>query len=178
MTEQPTERSKAGLGLYLPDFILGATDGVITTLAIMSGVVGADLPTAIVLILGFANLIADGISMAASNILSRRSSTGPEALPTYRAAGRHGLATFLGFVLAGLVPLFAYLVPGIPVDDRYLIAALLALLTLFVVGAGRAFFTRRHWLIAGVEMLALGALAGAAAYGVGALGAWLVGSVQ
>lgn len=159
----------------MPDFILGATDGIITTLAIVSGVVGADLPAVVILILGFVNLIADGISMGASNILSRRSSAGPGALPTFRTASRHGLATFLGFVLAGLVPLLAYLLPI--AADRFLAAAILALITLFLIGAGRAYFTPRHWLAAGVEMLGLGTIAGAAAYGVGALGAWLVGSI-
>ena len=60
-------------GKYLPDFVLGANDGVITTFAVISGVVGASLSSKVVVIMGFANLIADGFSMAASNILSRRS---------------------------------------------------------------------------------------------------------
>jgi hypothetical protein len=37
-------------------------------------------------------------------------------------------------------------------------------------------FTARWWFSAGLEMLAIGALAAAAAYGIGALGAMLVGS--
>jgi hypothetical protein len=53
------------LGGYLPDFVLGANDGVITTLAVVWAVVGASLSSTVVLILGFANLIADGFSMAA-----------------------------------------------------------------------------------------------------------------
>lgn len=52
---------------YLRDFIYGGIDGVVTTFAIVAGVVGASLSPAIVLILGFANLIGDGFSMAASN---------------------------------------------------------------------------------------------------------------
>jgi VIT1/CCC1 family predicted Fe2+/Mn2+ transporter len=166
-------RSRRGIGYYLPDFILGATDGVITTLAIVSGVVGASLSTTVVLILGFANIVADGISMGASNILSRRSSSGPEALPSLRIAGRHGLATFVGFVAAGIMPLVAYMLPGLAFD-RFWFAAGLGLLTLFLVGAGRAFFTTRRWLPAGLEMLVLGAVAAAAAYGVGAIGSSLI----
>jgi len=42
-------------------------DGAVTTFAIVTGVAGADLPITVVLILGFANLLADGFAMAASN---------------------------------------------------------------------------------------------------------------
>jgi VIT1/CCC1 family predicted Fe2+/Mn2+ transporter len=52
---------------YLRDFIYGGIDGAVTTFAIVAGVVGADLSAAVVLLLGFANLVADGFAMAASN---------------------------------------------------------------------------------------------------------------
>jgi VIT1/CCC1 family predicted Fe2+/Mn2+ transporter len=52
---------------YFDDFIYGSIDGAVTTFAIVAGVVGAGLSPGIVLILGFANLFADGFSMAASN---------------------------------------------------------------------------------------------------------------
>ncbi len=52
---------------YLRDLIYGGIDGAITTFAIVSGVVGADLSHRVILILGAANLLADGFSMAASN---------------------------------------------------------------------------------------------------------------
>ncbi|MCZ4271025.1 VIT1/CCC1 transporter family protein [Maritalea porphyrae] len=52
---------------YLRDWIYGGIDGAVTTFAIVAGVVGAELSAAIVLILGVANLLADGFSMAASN---------------------------------------------------------------------------------------------------------------
>jgi VIT1/CCC1 family predicted Fe2+/Mn2+ transporter len=57
---------------YLDDFILGAIDGAITTFAIVAGVAGAGLDATIVIILGGANLLADGLSMAASNYLGTR----------------------------------------------------------------------------------------------------------
>ncbi len=52
---------------YLRDFVYGGIDGVVTTFAVVAGVIGANLSPAIVLILGFANLVGDGFSMAASN---------------------------------------------------------------------------------------------------------------
>jgi vacuolar iron transporter family protein len=57
---------------YLHDFIYGAIDGSITTFAVVAGVAGANLENAIVIILGGANLLADGFSMAASNFLGSR----------------------------------------------------------------------------------------------------------
>ena len=52
---------------YLRDWIYGGIDGAVTTFAIVAGVVGADLSSKVILILGFANLLADGFAMAASN---------------------------------------------------------------------------------------------------------------
>jgi len=57
----------------IEDFVYGATDGAVTTFAIVAGVVGASLSPSIVIILGFANLFADGFSMAMGNYLSTRS---------------------------------------------------------------------------------------------------------
>lgn len=52
---------------YVRDFVYGGIDGAITTFAVVAGVVGAELSVTIILILGFANLLADGFSMAAAN---------------------------------------------------------------------------------------------------------------
>jgi vacuolar iron transporter family protein len=58
---------------YLRDWIYGGIDGAVTTFAIVSGVVGADLSPTALLILGFANLLADGFAMAASNYIGTKS---------------------------------------------------------------------------------------------------------
>ncbi len=52
---------------YLRDWVYGGIDGTVTTFAVVAGVVGADLSTKALLILGAANLVADGFSMAAAN---------------------------------------------------------------------------------------------------------------
>lgn len=57
---------------YLKDFVYGAIDGSVTTFAVVSGVAGAGLPNNVVIILGVANLLGDGFSMAASNFLGTR----------------------------------------------------------------------------------------------------------
>lgn len=64
-----------GKGKYIKSWVYGGLDGIITTFAVVAGVAGAALNTNIILILGFANLIADGISMAIGDYLSTKSQT-------------------------------------------------------------------------------------------------------
>ncbi len=61
--------------LYLRDWVYGGIDGAVTTFAVVAGVAGAALEARIVLILGFANLVADGFSMAAGSFSSSRTET-------------------------------------------------------------------------------------------------------
>lgn len=175
MSEYLSNSSKKTNGLiraYLPELVYGANDGIITTFAIVAGIVGASLSHQAILILGFASLFADGISMAASNVSSERSKG--EGRPSLRQASRHGTATFAGFLAAGCVPLIAYIVPD-PDMSRFGLAAGLAAAMLFIVGASRAFFTDRRALPAGFEMLMIGSAAGAVAFAVGRLGALFTG---
>src|SRR5262245_12020208 len=94
---------------YLGDLVYGANDGLVTTFAAVAGVEGGALTAATVLIVGVANLIADGLSMGIGNYLSiraREEAREAESLPEEESQpGRHGLATFLAFVGAGVVPL-------------------------------------------------------------------------
>lgn len=57
---------------YLRDWVYGGIDGAVTTFAIVSGVVGAELSPGVILVMGVANLVADGFSMASSNYLGTR----------------------------------------------------------------------------------------------------------
>ena len=163
---------------YLGDVVYGANDGIITTFAIVAGVAGAALPARVVVILGLANLLADGFSMAASNVLAIRSRSALERadrLPVSEPfALRHGLATLLAFVVAGAAPLLAYLLP-LSGTSRFPAATALAFSTLFVVGAARTAVIRGGWFRNGLEMLGVGALAAAVAYGIGALLARVTG---
>ena len=52
---------------YVSDAVLGGIDGCVTTFAIVSGAVGAGFPSSVAIVLGFANLFADGFSMGVSN---------------------------------------------------------------------------------------------------------------
>ncbi|MBI2024627.1 MAG: VIT1/CCC1 transporter family protein [Candidatus Harrisonbacteria bacterium] len=61
------------LGRYLKDIVFAANDGIVTTFAVVAGVVGAALSPVVILIIGFASLIADGFSMATGNYLGSKS---------------------------------------------------------------------------------------------------------
>jgi len=58
---------------YLGEFVYGGIDGSVTTFAVVAGSAGAGLDSSIILILGFANLIADGFSMSVGSYLSTKS---------------------------------------------------------------------------------------------------------
>lgn len=62
-------------GEYIGDLVYGANDGLVTTFAVVAGAIGAALSSNIILILGFANLVADGLSMGIGNYLSIKSET-------------------------------------------------------------------------------------------------------
>lgn len=221
-------------GKYIGDFIYGANDGLITTFAIVAGVVGANLSPTIVIILGFANILADGLSMGASNYLGSKSEQDyakaqrekedweidnlreleiDEIREIFERKGfkgedlekavsiiisnrkvwvdtmmkdelgiiedesddpkKHGIATFLAFLCAGLIPLLPYLFPmG---QAAFSISIALGLITLFVIGALRSAVTTVAWLRGGLEMLFVGSAAAGAAYIVGNLLEKIVG---
>ena len=58
---------------YLPEIVYGSIDGIVTTFAVVAGSAGADLSISVVLILGMANLFADGLSMSIGSYLSKKS---------------------------------------------------------------------------------------------------------
>ena len=157
---------------YLRDLVYGANDGIITTFAVVAGVAGGALTTSVVLIVGAANLAADGLSMGAGNLLAIRAHESARAaldLPEEEAyPWKHGLATLAAFVAAGAVPLLPYLV-SIPPELRLTWSAAMTMAALFAVGAARAAVTAERWWRAGLETLALGALVAVGAYGAASL---------
>lgn len=217
---------------WLPDFVYGGIDGAVTTFAVVAGVVGAGLSTSVILILGFANLLADGLSMAVGKYSSDRAeleqigfikeeerksiiekpkeekeeirmilkelgfkgkdlsraekiiTSDPETwvhmmlhhefhiLEDNINPKMGGFATFVAFILIGLVPLCAYLLQ--PVfdlsDDQAFLATILGTIgALFIVGTVKTRFSARHWFLAGLETSAVGGIAALVAYFVGVL---------
>jgi VIT1/CCC1 family predicted Fe2+/Mn2+ transporter len=168
------EQDSPAVQKYLPDIVYGANDGIVTTLVVIASVSGAAMSSTVVLVLGIANLVADGFSMGTSNVLSVRSTLTAATRPPLARASRNGVATFAAFVFAGLLPLSAYLLP-LANEVRFPLACVLAAVALFGIGACRSLFSDRPWLIAGSEMLALGTIASVVAYAIGATAARIVG---
>jgi VIT1/CCC1 family predicted Fe2+/Mn2+ transporter len=162
---------------YIRDLVYGANDGIITTFAVVAGVAGGSLSSVAVLVVGAANLAADGVSMGIGNLLAIRANESARAadnLPEEEAyPWKHGVATLVAFVGAGGVPLVPYVLP-IADTHRLIWSGLMTMAALFVVGAARAAVTRDQWWRTGLEMLLLGGLVAAAAYGAGALTAALL----
>jgi len=226
-TSHETFHAIAG-GTYIRDIVYGANDGIITTFAIIAGVAGASLASKVVLILGFANLLADGLSMAIGNYLGIKSELEyaqrerameeweiehipdlerKEIEDIYKKKGfkgtdlkkavdiitsdkkvwadtmmveelglipdnpispaKHGLATFISFSFAGLLPLLPYIFSRINPYRPFDISVIATAVSLFTVGALRTFITKKHWLISGLEMFAVGAIASFTAYFAG-----------
>jgi len=148
---------------YIKDIVYGANDGIITTFAVIAGSFGASLSSEVVIVLGFANLFADGFSMATSNYLGSRSE---QAVLNRRKldAIYPAIATFISFIIAGFVPLGAYLIlPG----RSFLTVIIATGFTLFIVGALRSLVIKENWILLGLKMLMIGGAAASIAYIIG-----------
>jgi len=162
---------------YLPEFVFGGIDGSVTTFAVVSGAIGASLSSAIVIILGFANLIADGFSMAVSDYLSMKSDN--EMHHRHRLRFRElkdprrtALATFVAFALIGLIPLLPFVlslfISSIKPYQFQLSIALTAL-AFIIVGYFKGEVTGKHKILSSLETLAIGAVAASLSFIVGYL---------
>lgn len=157
---------------YIRDLVYGANDGIITTFAVVSGVTGGQLSQLAVLVVGAANLAADGVSMGVGNFLAIRAderAREAEGLPELeRHPWKHGVATLVAFVVAGAVPLLPY-VMRISAPSQLIASTAGTFITLFLLGAVRALVTKDRWWKTGLETLLLGAIVAGAAYGAGRL---------
>ena len=163
--------------IYLKDFIYGAIDGAVTTFAVVSGVAGAGLSSSIIIVLGIANLVADGFSMAVSNFLGSRAEN--QAMDKQGIVGNHqkssiraALVTLVAFIIVGSIPLLSFLTnwiaPG-TIASPFVWSSLLTGIAFFAIGALKSRFVTQHWMWCGVETLAVGGIAASIAYGIGLL---------
>lgn len=163
---------------YLKSAVFGASDGVITTFAVVAGVAGAGFSTDIIVVLGVSNMVADGLSMSIGDFLGERSEqqlrkqqTGSK---TFNEAWKLGLVTFLAFNIAGFMPLIPYVLApalkiNIPSTTQLPLAAISTAVALFVVGSLRSLLLKTSWIKNGLEVLGVGSIAAACAYLLGAI---------
>lgn len=147
MAEHDAERIRERLDegrshSYLADAVLGGIDGCVTTFAVVAGSVGAQFSATVMLTLGFANLVADGFSMAGSNY------------------------TFASFLLVGLVPLLPFVSESMA--HRFWASAAATAAAFLAVGMMKGRALGRSILRSGFETLGIGGCAAALAYVLGA----------
>lgn len=158
---------------YLPELIYGGVDGTVTTFAIVAGTVGASLSPSIILILGFANVLADGFSMAASNYLSHESEIElGDHSQSKDTPWKTSIATFISFVLIGLIPLFPFTLEMFGVDMQgkaFLTSCIFTGAAFLIVGFGRGVITGKNHIKSALTTLFIGGVAASISYIVGAL---------
>lgn len=149
---------------FLRPLLLGAVDGLITSFAIISGGLASAASSRSVLRIGLSSLVADGLSMGASETISSKAHD--RSLP--RAALR-GAACFVSFAVAGSVPIAGYAI-GIRVGFAALALSALAFASCLVsVGIAKSVLLEESLLCGVFEIATVGALAGLVAYGVASL---------
>ncbi len=176
---------KGKIEKYLAQFVYGAIDGSVTTFAVVAGAAGARLASMVVIILGVANLVADGFSMGASAYLSSKSERDLDRKDRKnhqheRTPIKTGLATFIAFVIVGAVPLIVYILDAVfslkfSVDGLFMTSSCLTALTFLFIGVLKGKVTKTNTLKASVETLILGGIAAVLAYGLGSFLATLLG---
>lgn len=164
---------------FLKAAVFGANDGIITTFAVVAGVSGAGLDSRIILILGIANLLADGLSMAVGDYLGEkaeadmRNSRHGEGYHRFHPVWMTGVITFISFVIVGSFPLLPYgaAATGLDIELRHqLFGSILATgIGMFLIGSIRTVVTGGHWARNGFQTLGIGAVAATIAYLAGGL---------
>lgn len=161
---------RSRLAYYIGDLVYGANDGIITTFAVIAGAAGAGFSSTVIIVLGVANLVADGFSMGASSYLSLRSEQRVDEVSaeiSQRNPIMDGIVTFVAFVIAGSLPLIPFFVPS-AAENAFLVSSIATGAAFFVVGAARSLVIKGNAIIAGLEMLLVGSIASSIAYLLGA----------
>lgn len=169
------DRLKQHLEDYLREFVYGSIDGAVTTFAVVAGATGASFDTKVLLVLGFANLIADGFSMSVGSYLSTKSEQelmvkNGKSIEDEPSPAINGISTFIAFLVVGLVPLAAYLVDtifNIEATNLFLIASILTTLAFAGIGYMKSKVTHAPLARSVMETLVLGVLAASFAYVLG-----------
>lgn len=162
---------------YLSEFVYGGIDGSVTTFAVVSGATGAGLSTSIVIILGFANLTADGFSMGVGSYLSAKSRIEMEIKKGSNVSDQtppwvNGVSTYVSFILFGLVPLLAYVYDFVfkaGLNSLFVYSCILTAIAFISIGFMKSKVAQTSKTRGVAETLLLGLIASVFAYSVGNL---------
>lgn len=154
---------------YLRDFVFASNDGIITTFAVVAGSQGANLASSVVIILGIANLLADGISMSAGNYLSLESEADFKDNGSHKNHPKiqmlkHALVTFVSFVIAGFIPLLPFIFDA---KSTFVFSVAMVLIALLGLGIVRGIAVKKNLLQSTAETVIVGGIAAVLAFSVG-----------
>lgn len=159
---------------FLPEFVYGATDGTVTTFAIVAGAIGAKLSRTAVLAIGIASVLADGYSMGVSSYLSE-STRHEQSGESLESAKGHtpiasGIATFVSFVMIGTLPLIPFIMSSRITPSVTYTALAVALTSFAGIGYLRGIITKRKSpLITSGESFLIGGSTAVIAYVIGTI---------
>src|SRR5690606_10649586 len=162
---------------YLSEFVYGGIDGAVTTFAVVAGATGARFDIKVLLVLGFANLIADGFSRGVGSYLSTKPEQElmvkrGESIKNEPSPVINGTMTYIAFILVGLVPLLAYtvdLIFGLGTANLFAITSVLTALAFVGIGLLKSKVAHAPRLRSVAETLILGVIAASFAYVLGDL---------
>lgn len=158
---------------YLGEIVYGGIDGIVTTFAVIAASAGANLSSGVVIVLGFANLIADGFSMGISAYLAEKTKTQQARSTSHNPIGV-GVVTFGAFIAVGVLPVLLYLADYIgdwqtEPETLFMWASLIAAGAFTSIGYAKSFASDESKLRSTLETLALGAIASIIAFVLGDL---------
>ncbi len=139
----------------------GGSDGTVTTFAVMAGAVGAGIDTRVVLILGLANLVSDGFSMASADYMAEDSRKGEPKSTVLK----NSVVTFLSFVVIGFIPILPVIFAA--KEKQFFLSTLFTLVVFASIGYLRARILNRNSLILSSQSVIIGSICASLAYIVG-----------
>jgi vacuolar iron transporter family protein len=162
---------------YLSEFVYGGIDGAVTTFAVVAGATGARFDADIVIILGFANLIADGFSMGVGSYLSSKSERQlkvkhGKSVKNDPSPIINGATTYTAFIALGLVPLLSYTFDAIfnmNLQHQFGISVALTAIAFAGIGLLKSHVAETSKIRGIAETLILGAIAAGFAFVLGDL---------
>lgn len=156
---------------YIRDIVLSANDGVVTTFAVVAGSIGASLSPSVIIILGLANLFADGLSMSTGAYLGVKSEieyeqNSGEKIKMGNRPLLNGIASFVAFGVAGFIPLVAYVFKS---NNAFDISMVLVVISLIIIGLFRGMVANKNIIRTAIENLLIGGASAVVAFYVGEL---------
>jgi len=155
---------------YLGEFVYGGFDGCITTFAVVAGSVGANLNSSIIIVLGLANLLADGFAMSVGAYLSTKTNNAANLnINNNKKPLWVGATTYVSFLAIGIIPILIYIIDYVyPITyNLFFISSCLTVLGFLVIGVLKSYANKNNLIKGVIETLLLGGIAAIVAYSVG-----------